>query len=449
VQLGFTIEILMLMVCLSYLKLFYFSSRFRIIARVGVGDNNEVDRSGDNIARAGGILGANRRDHHLRRSFYGSWNATTGGGDMAEMTTYTVEVIDDFELLKPPCPSLLPRNTFLQSIANKRHRSDHQPSSNFRFVTAYLEKISPIPAFAWERVWPWKLMRLIKEQIATISAWEGLRSSNKSLFSSTANATTQPAHTLSSSSSFPNNDPSLFSFWMASNLPLSSVEQIHLLENNCIVSRLLFILNYVQHENDRPLQCGLCFKPISSIKYLFTVPGSDGTTGAYVNKHGYIHQTITVKEVFGRNVVCLGEPEIRDSWFPGYSWTMVHCSYCLNHLGWKFLPADERNTITNNATDSSSRSNDEVNLLRMRRLEGTTSNEFLNDATAIEAVDSEAMEIDKEQHEGSLEPEYASTRKLRYFWGLSGSSVVSYGVDEEEQEDEENLTTSEGEDNNV
>ena len=28
------------------------------------------------------------------------------------------------------------------------------------------------------------------------------------------------------------------------------------------------------------------------------------------------------------------------SWFPGYSWTVAHCSICHTHIGWKFQPVN-------------------------------------------------------------------------------------------------------------
>merc|ERR1711991_417722 len=31
-----------------------------------------------------------------------------------------------------------------------------------------------------------------------------------------------------------------------------------------------------------------------------------------------------------------GEPTTKDSWFPGFAWTILSCNICGNHLGWKF-----------------------------------------------------------------------------------------------------------------
>jgi cereblon len=41
-----------------------------------------------------------------------------------------------------------------------------------------------------------------------------------------------------------------------------------------------------------------------------------------------------------------GRAETRDTWFPGYSWTIMSCGFCLSHLGWKFQCVDESTPAT-------------------------------------------------------------------------------------------------------
>jgi len=139
-------------------------------------------------------------------------------------------------------------------------------------------------------------------------------------------------------------DPPVFSHWLSANLPLPDLDRIDLLETRCPVQRLRFLLGKIvrQRSVDRPVRCKRCGAEVSSVGRMFTVGGAEGTTGAYVNAHGVVHQTITVRSVQREAVLCFGEPEVRDSWFPGYSWTIAHCSLCHSHLGWKFLPAVPR-----------------------------------------------------------------------------------------------------------
>jgi len=62
-----------------------------------------------------------------------------------------------------------------------------------------------------------------------------------------------------------------------------------------------------------------------------------------VNEHGFVHQTMTLKKAVEENIWCHGEPQTKDSWFPGYAWTIANCRRCYHHLGWRFtiLPEEE------------------------------------------------------------------------------------------------------------
>lgn len=62
-----------------------------------------------------------------------------------------------------------------------------------------------------------------------------------------------------------------------------------------------------------------------------------------VNEHGIIHQTITVKQIENHCIQYYGGEETRESWFPGYSWTIAYCRTCMAHLGWKFKQVKKRN----------------------------------------------------------------------------------------------------------
>lgn len=57
---------------------------------------------------------------------------------------------------------------------------------------------------------------------------------------------------------------------------------------------------------------------------------NEGTGGAFVNSHGYVHDMITLHRAI--NAECDGEPETEHSWFPGYAWTIAYCAGCANHL---------------------------------------------------------------------------------------------------------------------
>jgi hypothetical protein len=58
------------------------------------------------------------------------------------------------------------------------------------------------------------------------------------------------------------------------------------------------------------------------------VMSTDGPLGAYVNPHGFVHETITVSNATG--LALTGSPSTVHSWFPGYELVSgVHCSFSL------------------------------------------------------------------------------------------------------------------------
>lgn len=91
-----------------------------------------------------------------------------------------------------------------------------------------------------------------------------------------------------------------------------------------------------------------------------------GPMAAYVNPHGYVHETLTVFKANNLNLI--GRPSTLHSWFPGwdskllyiqkcifnnlnfdwfsciitfisllrYAWTIAQCRTCGSHMGWKF-----------------------------------------------------------------------------------------------------------------
>ncbi|MEE6526690.1 hypothetical protein FKM82_027471 [Ascaphus truei] len=59
-----------------------------------------------------------------------------------------------------------------------------------------------------------------------------------------------------------------------------------------------------------------------------------GPMAAYVNPHGYVHETLTVYKAF--NLSLMGRSSTEHSWFPGFAWTIAQCRVCGSHMGWKF-----------------------------------------------------------------------------------------------------------------
>lgn len=266
-------------------------------------------------------------------------------GDMADIKIYRVERLEDANLPLPPVSVRrgvrfsIPKDSSTIENAGKTKGAHHNSGQLLHSgMIRHLSYTTPIPALAYNFVWPWRLVHDICAELINIPAWEGLRnslpaSSGWVTSSDSSTAAGQPFSHLSNAS-----DPMAFSFWMASNLPLSDFERLDLLELQCTSKRLLRILKKVTHQREveMPIQCSQCGEKLSTVDEMFTVLGAEGTTGAYVNEHGVVHQTITVRTVEIQAIVCVNRPESRDSWFPGYAWTIIHCAQCFQHLGWMF-----------------------------------------------------------------------------------------------------------------
>lgn len=201
-----------------------------------------------------------------------------------------------------------------------------------------LSLVCPVPAVVLEKVWPWQLMAVIRQIMKKNPSLVGLERFLPPLETNCVDE----SNTLEDGRSSMQEDriallePGHFSYWMAANLPLEQEQKLQLLEMMSTIERLRFIRLILEESVDPAIHCKNCMTPFSSARHVFTVDGAEGTTGNYVNEHGIVHQTITVRTVDEDEVWFQGGPEARDSWFPGWTWTIMACSVCGHHLGWKF-----------------------------------------------------------------------------------------------------------------
>jgi len=181
--------------------------------------------------------------------------------DMSEVRLYMVEELPDKELAMPPSFVRNWRPTRLVEEANERF-SQHQKQ-----VMQKLSHVSSIPHIALKTVWPWRLVVLIRTALDRVSVFDGL---------------TKNLPTLQENSCLL--EPTVFSFWMASNMSiLSQEEKLRLLNMPSAVERLHFILQKVleQEENETRVCCKSCRSRLSSASAMFSLDGCEGTTGAY------------------------------------------------------------------------------------------------------------------------------------------------------------------------
>ncbi|KAM9227109.1 protein cereblon isoform 3-T3 [Leptosomus discolor] len=131
--------------------------------------------------------------------------------------------------------------------------------------------------------------------------------------------------------SLPTN-PIDFSYRVAACLPIDDALRIQLLKIGSAVQRLRCELDIMNKCTS--LCCKQCQDTEITTKNEIFSLSLCGPMAAYVNPHGYIHETLTVYKACNLNLS--GRPSTEHSWFPGYAWTVAQCRICGNHMGWKF-----------------------------------------------------------------------------------------------------------------
>ncbi|KAJ8265373.1 hypothetical protein COCON_G00144720 [Conger conger] len=126
-----------------------------------------------------------------------------------------------------------------------------------------------------------------------------------------------------------------FSYRVAACLPIDDALRFQLLKIGSAIQRLRCELDIM--DRCTSLCCKQCQDTeITTKKEIFSL-SLYGPMAAYVNPHGYVHETLTVYKASNLNLV--GRPSTLHSWFPGYAWTIAQCRTCSSHMGWKFTAA--------------------------------------------------------------------------------------------------------------
>ncbi|CAK9199186.1 unnamed protein product [Sphagnum jensenii] len=134
--------------------------------------------------------------------------------------------------------------------------------------------------------------------------------------------------------------PIPLSYYIASKLPLQDCTRQELLEMESTVNRLKCEMQLL--EQMYKLKCSHCWELIARRSDMLMM-SSDGPISAYVNAHGYIHETLTLSNAYG--LFEDGAPQTENSWFPGYAWVLAKCNTCQaigveKHMGWHFKAID-------------------------------------------------------------------------------------------------------------
>jgi cereblon len=130
--------------------------------------------------------------------------------------------------------------------------------------------------------------------------------------------------------------PTQLSYYIASNMPLQDSTRQELLEVDGTVHRLRREIELLESMDQ--LRCKCCMASIARRSDML-VMSADGPISAYVNAHGYVHETLTLARA--RGLMLDGQPQTANSWFPGYAWVLAQCSECTAHMGWRFTAVDK------------------------------------------------------------------------------------------------------------
>lgn len=133
-------------------------------------------------------------------------------------------------------------------------------------------------------------------------------------------------------------DPSLFAYWVAGNLPLSTSQRLDLLKIDTVV-RLLRSELAILETLEEDVLCARCGGFLATTREIFSMT-VQGAAGTFVNPGGHVFQVLTLRDVHRDHVFIDPTRSTEDSWFPGYSWSITHCGTCYNHLGWRFDRVD-------------------------------------------------------------------------------------------------------------
>lgn len=134
-------------------------------------------------------------------------------------------------------------------------------------------------------------------------------------------------------------DPSLFAYWVAGNLPLTTAQRLELLKLDSVVRLLQRELELLE-TLEEDVSCAHCGSFLASTREIFSM-SVQGAGGTFVNPGGYVYQIMTLRSVDRERVAIDERRFTQDSWFPGYSWSITSCRTCPNHLGWRFDHVDE------------------------------------------------------------------------------------------------------------
>ncbi|CAI5709682.1 unnamed protein product [Hyaloperonospora brassicae] len=140
-------------------------------------------------------------------------------------------------------------------------------------------------------------------------------------------------------------DPNLFAFWVARNLPLDTAQRLELLMMDSTVRLLRREIELLEQVRE-DIFCFYCGSFLANTRDIFSMTARGAAGGTFVNPGGHVFQVLTLREVDRAHVIVDMARRAEDTWFVGYAWSIAHCSSCYQHLGWRFDRVDATRSPT-------------------------------------------------------------------------------------------------------
>ena len=234
-----------------------------------------------------------------------------------------IEYIHDTSTTMPPA-WLMQASSLSRSPLRSRNRrrtpqsedTEPGPACTYDDSIHMLSLRSAIPSTAYRSMWPWRICDEIIGLIYRADSLHGLRSILASAAGVRIADPVEEKDLMTKVEDKEENgenlqvlDPESFTNWLAQNLSFGLNERVDLLELTSSLDQLRSILAMIKKRLvESTLKCKHCGAAVSNICHLFSVGGSEGTTGAYVNCHGVVHQTATVKDIVRDSLLIVGSP---------------------------------------------------------------------------------------------------------------------------------------------
>ena len=87
----------------------------------------------------------------------------------------------------------------------------------------------------------------------------------------------------------------------------------------------------------RALVCAACRHAITREDFVTVIAGS--TVHTRTNPHGHTYTFRMFADAPGCRAA--GAATTAYTWFPPHAWQLAHCRACREHLGWRFVDADD------------------------------------------------------------------------------------------------------------